>query len=93
MEFGRDFQMMVYMLALRSSARANAAMKTEVAGGLFWHVRSLKASGLHLAGKEDDEAAIEMARQHITRNLDGWPQRAIPRARNCARRWKMRALL
>ena len=69
METGRDFQMMVYMLALRSFIE-QIGQETAVAGGLFWRLRNLKASGLHVAGNEDDDAAIEMARQHIARNLE-----------------------
>ena len=68
MEIGRDFQMMVYLLALRSLLE-HKENDGEVTGGLFWHVRNLKASGVYSADDEDDKAAIEMARQHIARNL------------------------
>jgi len=69
MEIGRDFQMMIYMLALRSYIK-QMGKETEITGGLFWRLRNLKASGLHVEGNEDDDAAIEMARQHIARNLE-----------------------
>ena len=68
MEIGRDFQMMVYMLALRSLLQRNGN-DAEVAGGLFWHLRNLRASGICVADDEDDEAALEMARQHVARNV------------------------
>lgn len=68
MEIGRDFQMMIYMLALRNVIE-QMGKETEVAGGLFWRLRNLKASGLHVAGDEADDAAIEMARQHVARNV------------------------
>jgi len=68
MEIGRDFQMMVYELALQSLLERNGK-ENQVAGGLFWHVRSLKASGRFSADDEDDIAAIEMARQHLANNV------------------------
>lgn len=67
MEIGRDFQMMVYMLALRSLLK-RLESEAEVAGGLFWHLRNLSASGFYSADDEDDEAAIELARQHVADN-------------------------
>jgi len=69
MESGRDFQMMVYVLALRSLLERYGS-DDKVAGGLFWHVRNLRASGLYSADDEDDKAAIEMALGHIARNLE-----------------------
>lgn len=69
MEIGRDFQMMVYALVLQSLLERNGKEK-KVAGGLFWHVRNLKASGRYSADDEDDIAAIETARQHVARNLE-----------------------
>ena len=70
MENGRDFQMLVYMLALRSLLERGGS-GTKVAGGLFWHVRNLETSGNFSADDEEDEAALDLARQHIARNLDG----------------------
>jgi len=69
MEIGRDFQMMVYVLVLRRLLE-RSGKQNEVAGGLFWHVRNLKASGSFSADDEDDNAAIQMARQHVARNLE-----------------------
>ncbi len=68
MEAGRDFQMMLYLAALRSEFEDIGA-EEEVAGGLFWHIRSLAASGVMRSGDEDDKAAVDLARAHIARNL------------------------
>ncbi len=68
MEDGRDFQMMIYTEAL-SQALAAEGSPDQVAGGLFWHVRDLKASGVFAADDEDDIAAVESAKAHIARNL------------------------
>ncbi len=62
MEEGRDFQMMLYILAL-------AAQGGAVAGGLFWHLSNRKASGVFSIQNEEDIAAIEKARAHIADNL------------------------
>ena len=65
MEIGRDFQMMVYALVVHGLLEGNGK-QTEVAGGLFWHLRDLKASGRYSADdNEDDIAALELARQHV----------------------------
>ena len=68
MEIGRDYQMLIYMLALRSLLK-RFGHEDEVAGGLFWHLRNLRASGICVVDDEDDEAALEMARQHVARNV------------------------
>ena len=68
MEIGRDFQMMIYVLAL-TSLLDTMESDVELAGGLFWHLRNLKASGVYSADNEDDNAALEQAREHIARNL------------------------
>ena len=68
MEDGRDFQMMIYTEAL-SQALAAEGSPDQVAGGLFWHVRDLKASGVFAADDEDDIAAVESAKAHIAQNL------------------------
>ena len=77
METGRDFQMMVYALALRSLL-ARSGNETELAGGLFWHIRNLRASGVYSADDEDDQAAIELARQHVARNLEAGRRGRFP---------------
>lgn len=66
MENGRDFQMLLYLLALGDMARGESA---EVAGGMFWHLRNLRSSGLIDAEDEDHQALLDKARQHIASNL------------------------
>jgi len=68
MEDGRDFQMMIYTEAL-SQALAAEGSPDKVAGGLFWHVRDLKASGVFAAEDKDDIAAVASAKAHIALNL------------------------
>ena len=68
MEIGRDFQMMVYALSLRRLLEGNGKLR-DLAGGLFWHLRNLKASGVYSVDDEDDIAAMEMARQHVASNV------------------------
>ena len=68
MEIGRDFQMMIYLLALKSMLEAEQS-SAQVAGGLFWHLSNLRASGVHSSTDEDDIAAVEMARAEIAQNL------------------------
>lgn len=68
MESGRDFQMMIYTEAL-SNALTAAGSQVQVAGGLFWHLRNLEASGVFATDDEDDIAAIEAAKAHIAQNL------------------------
>ncbi|MYD09591.1 MAG: hypothetical protein F4X02_06065 [Chloroflexi bacterium] len=68
MEAGRDFQMLVYTEAL-PKALAAAGGKAQVAGGLFWHLRGLNASGVLEVDNADDIAALEAAKAHIALNL------------------------
>lgn len=68
MENGRDFQMMIYTEALRNTLAAEGS-QTRVAGGLFWHLRNLKASGVFESDNEDDMAAVAAAKAHIAQNL------------------------
>ncbi len=65
---GRDFQMMVYILALMTILETTDS-DLELAGGMFWHLRSLDSSGVFDVQNIDDRTAIESARGHITRNL------------------------
>ncbi|MDX1992645.1 MAG: PD-(D/E)XK nuclease family protein [bacterium] len=66
---GRNFQMMVYVLAVKTLLARKAGAPRDVAGGLFWHVSSGKASGvLELDG--DGQAAIEQGKAHIARMLE-----------------------
>ena len=68
MEIGRDFQMMIYMRTVMSEIEDMGADE-DVAGGLFWHLRNLKVSGVFETENEEDIAAIETARAHIAHNL------------------------
>jgi len=69
---GRNFQMAVYILALRELLRESDEALT-VAGGLFWHIRDLRHSGLmdfaHDTADEH-EAVILRAQRHIARYID-----------------------
>ena len=68
MEIGRDFQMMVYALAMQSLLERSRS-QDELAGGFFWHVRNLKASGVYAVDDEDDQAALDAARLKLADNL------------------------
>ncbi len=75
MENGRDFQMLLYLLALDDMARREGA---EVAGGMFWHLRNLKTSGRIHADEEEHQALLDNARQHIASNLRQGRKGAFP---------------
>jgi len=64
MEQGRDFQMMIYLLALEQAVTGQP-----IAGGLFWHLRNRSASGIFRYDSEQDRAALELARQQLARQL------------------------
>ncbi|QPC81769.1 exodeoxyribonuclease V subunit gamma [Phototrophicus methaneseepsis] len=67
METGRNFQMMVYLLALEDILRQRGETNLRVGGGFFWHIRNQKDSG-----KVDMDVhfeSIEAARKHLTRHL------------------------
>ena len=68
METGRDFQMLIYVEALAKLLEEQGDSRS-VAGGLFWHLRNLKPSGLFSTDNEDDLAALAQAKAHIARNL------------------------
>ena len=68
MESGRDFQMLIYTEALTKLLAAEGG-QAQVAGGLFWHVRDRKASGVFDREDADDIAAVEAAKAHIARNI------------------------
>jgi ATP-dependent helicase/nuclease subunit B len=68
-EAGRNFQMMVYLLALNEALQAKGA-KEKIAGGMFWHIRNQDASGLIEA--EGDVQAVETiqaGQAHLNRYL------------------------
>lgn len=65
---GRDFQMMIYVLALQSILEQSDS-NYQIAGGMFWHLRSLQTSGVFAVNNPDDLAAIDDARMHIAKNI------------------------
>jgi len=75
MENGRDFQMLLYLLALDDMASGEGA---EVAGGMFWHLRNLKTSGLIHAEDADHQELLDKARGHIASNLRQGREGAFP---------------
>ena len=62
-ERGRNFQMMVYLLAAQRLFEAGEI------GGTYWHVNNRETSGMMLNSREDDQAVIETAKAHLVRNL------------------------
>jgi ATP-dependent helicase/DNAse subunit B len=58
---GRNFQMMIYLLAARAAFAAQA-QPPEVAGGVFWHIGTRKISGLL---QSDDNEVIEAGKAHL----------------------------
>ena len=79
MEIGRDFQMMIYVEALANQLEGKDG-SAQVSGGLFWHLRNLKASGVLSTDDEDDIAALESAKGHIAKNLKMGPRRPVSRS-------------
>lgn len=65
---GRDFQMMTYILALQAILEQTDT-DLELAGGMFWHLRSLDASGVFDVTNFVDLEALDDARRHIANNL------------------------
>ncbi|MDQ7027490.1 MAG: PD-(D/E)XK nuclease family protein [Anaerolineae bacterium] len=71
---GRNFQMMVYLLALEYIITQNK-WHYEVAGGAFWHIRNQEVSGLlQVDSAIEDNEAIEAGMQHLSRYLDNMQQ-------------------
>jgi ATP-dependent helicase/nuclease subunit B len=66
---GRNFQMMVYLLALKEILRAEDS-DLEIAGGMFWHIRNQEHSGL-IEVETDVEAveSIQRGQIHLSRYL------------------------
>jgi ATP-dependent helicase/DNAse subunit B len=91
MAAGRDFQMMLYLLAAQAMI-ADPALT--VAGGLFWHIRNRKASGEVRADDEAVEAARAFAHQHVLAARQGrFPvQPTKMQGDRCAARCEFRAL-
>ncbi|MCC6616291.1 MAG: exodeoxyribonuclease V subunit gamma [Anaerolineae bacterium] len=61
-ERGRNFQMMIYLLAANQALQGRA----QVAGGLFWHIASRSTSGT----LQPDDDAIEAGKTHLRRYLE-----------------------
>ncbi|MBC8098747.1 MAG: PD-(D/E)XK nuclease family protein [Armatimonadetes bacterium] len=64
MREGRNFQMVVYLLAAESLLGASKARR--VAGGLFWHLGKGEVSGV-LRADQDAGEIIAAAREHLAR--------------------------
>lgn len=71
MRAGRNFQMMVYLLAAQHvlAAQPDAAAPRRVLGGLFWHISTRKASGKMRLDEPDSQAALDEARAHLGRYI------------------------
>jgi ATP-dependent helicase/DNAse subunit B len=65
MEIGRNFQMMMYLLALPHLLENDNSAPQTVAGGMFWHIRNGSSSG----EVTPDDEAIESARAHLSAYL------------------------
>jgi ATP-dependent helicase/nuclease subunit B len=71
MEQGRNFQMMLYLLAARAMLAADGL---DVKGGLFWHLTSLDVSGVIVMDEEGDASvvrALNRLEHHIQRGRHG----------------------
>jgi ATP-dependent helicase/DNAse subunit B len=68
---GRDFQMLVYLLATRDLvARVDPSMR--VIGGLFWHIRNRQISGEILITDPALEEALNHLHQNVLAAREGW---------------------
>ena len=70
MEGGRNFQMMLYLLAASQllAGDPSADAPDEVAGGLFWHLSTRETSGeIHL--DDDGLQSLQKASEHLSRYL------------------------
>jgi ATP-dependent helicase/DNAse subunit B len=70
MERGRNFQMMLYLLVAQQLLEhlPDADPPKRVAGGLFWHLRSQKSSGV-IRLDEAGQASIQAAREHLSQHI------------------------
>ncbi len=70
-ERGRNFQMILYLLAgqtvLENLREPNAP--EAVAGGLFWHLRNQKPSGMISLDNDEDHDIIQKGWEHLSRNI------------------------
>ena len=69
LEIGRDLQVIIYILALISSFEESGADE-DVAGGMFWHLRNFKTSGVLATADEDDQRLLRRAKALIASNLE-----------------------
>jgi RecB family exonuclease len=72
MERGRNYQMMLYLLAAGAVLEQDdsADRPTQLAGGYFWHISNQKVSGVFDWEDDQDRAAFDQAREHLARQLD-----------------------
>ncbi len=68
MDAGRDFQMMLYVLALQAE-HATVTDPPQIKRSVFWHLRDLETSGEIDLDKDEDRAAIAAARARVAENL------------------------
>lgn len=70
MEEGRNFQMMIYLLALQEKLRATK-QNFDIAGGFFWHIRDQSTSGkMRFDEAIDEDDSIQLAQAHIADYLE-----------------------
>lgn len=67
---GRNFQMMIYLLAAHQLLQADPAAPQEIAGGVFWHVASGEISPVLRWDDPDHQAILAQGRAHITRYME-----------------------
>ncbi len=67
---GRNFQMMIYVLAAQS-ALAQRGERVEIAGGLFWHIGARKASGVLLPGDDAIPSGLAHLQRYLARGRAG----------------------
>ena len=71
MRAGRNFQMLVYLLAAQQllAAQSDPGAPRRVLGGLFWHIRSRESSGEVRLDDADSGAALDEAQAHLERYI------------------------
>lgn len=71
MRAGRNFQMLVYLLAAQQllAAQNDPGAPRRVLGGLFWHIRSRGSSGEMRLDDADSGAALDEAQAHLERYI------------------------
>jgi ATP-dependent helicase/DNAse subunit B len=68
---GRDFQMLVYLLAARDLVR-RADPSAQVIGGLFWHIRNRQTSGEVLISDSVLDDALTRLHENVLAARKGW---------------------